>query len=76
MNHLFFPGFGFGAGFITGRGIGLGIGLRIGASSTTPLGGRRNLREANPEPVGILAGHCDGITYIDPKVYFTDPSTQ
>ena len=29
---------------------------------------RRNLREDNPIPVGILAGHVSGITYIDPKV--------
>lgn len=28
---------------------------------------RRTLRESEPQPVGILAGHIDGITYIDPK---------
>lgn len=28
---------------------------------------RRTLCEAYPKPVGILAGHEDGITYIDPK---------
>ncbi|CAL8135582.1 unnamed protein product [Orchesella dallaii] len=28
---------------------------------------RRTLRESDPQPVGILAGHIDGITYIDPK---------
>lgn len=28
---------------------------------------RRTLRDDNPLPVGVLAGHCDGITYIDPK---------
>ncbi|CAL1531011.1 unnamed protein product [Lymnaea stagnalis] len=28
---------------------------------------RRTLREERPVPVGILAGHCDGITYIDSK---------
>jgi DDB1- and CUL4-associated factor 11 len=27
----------------------------------------RTLNESNPKPVGILAGHMDGITYIDPK---------
>ncbi len=29
---------------------------------------RRILSEASPRPVGVLAGHKDGITYIDPKV--------
>ena len=24
-------------------------------------------RESRPRPVGTLAGHADGITYIDPK---------
>ena len=28
---------------------------------------RRALRETDPVPVGLLAGHIDGITYIDPK---------
>ncbi len=28
---------------------------------------RRSLRESDPRPVGILAGHIDGITYIDPR---------
>lgn len=28
---------------------------------------RRSLRESNPVPVGVLAGHVDGITYIDPR---------
>ena len=28
---------------------------------------RRALRETDPVPVGVLAGHIDGITYIDPK---------
>ena len=28
---------------------------------------RRALRESNPVPVGVLAGHLDGITYIDPR---------
>lgn len=28
---------------------------------------RRTLKEGNPQPVGILAGHYDGVTYIDPK---------
>ncbi|XP_015127239.1 DDB1- and CUL4-associated factor 11 isoform X2 [Diachasma alloeum] len=28
---------------------------------------RRTLNEANPHPVGILAGHTDGITYVDPR---------
>ncbi|XP_059138645.1 DDB1- and CUL4-associated factor 11-like isoform X2 [Physella acuta] len=28
---------------------------------------RRTLREERPVPVGIMAGHCDGITYIDTK---------
>ncbi|ODN00691.1 DDB1- and CUL4-associated factor 11 [Orchesella cincta] len=28
---------------------------------------RRTLRESDPQPVGILAGHIDGITYIDAK---------
>ncbi len=28
---------------------------------------RRALRESDPRPMGILAGHVDGITYIDPK---------
>eukprot|EP00090_Calanus_glacialis_P045668 TRINITY_DN863_c0_g1_i4.p1 TRINITY_DN863_c0_g1~~TRINITY_DN863_c0_g1_i4.p1 ORF type:complete len:527 (-),score=158.04 TRINITY_DN863_c0_g1_i4:73-1653(-) len=28
---------------------------------------RRALREDDPRPVGVLAGHVDGITYIDPK---------
>ncbi|OWF53520.1 DDB1- and CUL4-associated factor 11 [Mizuhopecten yessoensis] len=28
---------------------------------------RRTLREENPIPVGVLAGHSDGITYIDSK---------
>ncbi|XP_059485876.1 DDB1- and CUL4-associated factor 11 [Neocloeon triangulifer] len=27
----------------------------------------RTLNESNPKPVGILAGHMDGITFIDPK---------
>lgn len=28
---------------------------------------RRTLREEHPVPVGTLAGHYDGVTYIDPK---------
>eukprot|EP00094_Tigriopus_californicus_P011468 TCALIF_11073-PA protein Name:"Similar to DCAF11 DDB1- and CUL4-associated factor 11 (Pongo abelii)" AED:0.19 eAED:0.19 QI:0/0/0/0.66/1/1/6/0/587 len=28
---------------------------------------RRSLRESQPKPVGVLAGHVDGITYIDAK---------
>jgi len=28
---------------------------------------RRALREDNPVPVGVLAGHIDGITYVDPR---------
>jgi WD repeat-containing protein 23 len=28
---------------------------------------RRALRESDPKPVGVLAGHVDGITFIDPK---------
>ncbi|XP_070537289.1 DDB1- and CUL4-associated factor 11-like [Ptychodera flava] len=28
---------------------------------------RRTLQEANPQPVGMFAGHTDGITYIDSK---------
>ncbi|XP_033223372.1 DDB1- and CUL4-associated factor 11 isoform X2 [Belonocnema kinseyi] len=28
---------------------------------------RRMLSESDPHPVGILAGHMDGITYIDPR---------
>jgi len=28
---------------------------------------RRALREDDPRPVGVLAGHVDGITYIDPR---------
>ena len=28
---------------------------------------RRSLRESNPEPVGVFAGHSDGITFIDAK---------
>lgn len=28
---------------------------------------RRCLNETNPEPIGILVGHLDGITYIDSK---------
>ena len=28
---------------------------------------RRSLRESNPRPVGVFAGHRDGLTYIDPR---------
>merc|ERR1719228_62780 len=28
---------------------------------------RRALREDNPKPVGVLAGHVDGIAFLDPK---------
>lgn len=28
---------------------------------------RRTLNETDPHPVGLLAGHMDGITYIDPR---------
>lgn len=28
---------------------------------------RRTLNETYPKPVGVLAGHMDGITYIDPR---------
>ncbi|RWS27205.1 DDB1- and CUL4-associated factor 11-like isoform X2, partial [Leptotrombidium deliense] len=28
---------------------------------------RRTLNESNPKAVGIFAGHCDGVTYIDSK---------
>ena len=28
---------------------------------------RRSLREDSPKPVGVLAGHVDGIAYISPK---------
>ena len=31
---------------------------------------RRTLKEEHPVPVGTLAGHLDGITYIDPKVSY------
>ena len=31
---------------------------------------RRCLSETNPTPVGILAGHKDGITFIDTKVLY------
>ena len=30
---------------------------------------RRNLLESAPTPVGIFAGHKDGITFIDSKVH-------
>ena len=29
---------------------------------------RRALRQEEPTPVGVLAGHSDGVTYIDPKM--------
>ena len=29
---------------------------------------RRTLSENNPVPVGVMAGHVDGITFIDSKV--------
>lgn len=28
---------------------------------------RRTLNESNPKPVGVLAGHLDGITFIDSR---------
>jgi len=28
---------------------------------------RRSLREDDPRPVGVLAGHVDGITFVDPR---------
>ncbi|XP_033331804.1 DDB1- and CUL4-associated factor 11 [Megalopta genalis] len=28
---------------------------------------RRTLNESSPHPVGVLAGHMDGITYVDPR---------
>jgi len=28
---------------------------------------RRSLRENNPKPVGVLAGHVDGIAFVDPR---------
>jgi len=28
---------------------------------------RRSLREDNPKPVGVLAGHVDGIAFLDPR---------
>ncbi|KAF4532424.1 hypothetical protein B566_EDAN003877 [Ephemera danica] len=28
---------------------------------------RRTLSESHPKPVGVLAGHMDGLTYIDPR---------
>jgi len=28
---------------------------------------RRTLRESEPKPVGVLAGHIDGITFVDSK---------
>ena len=28
---------------------------------------RRSLREDSPKPVGVLAGHVDGVAYISPK---------
>ena len=28
---------------------------------------RRTLNEESPEPVGVLAGHADGVTFIDSK---------
>lgn len=28
---------------------------------------RRTWNESDPHPVGVLAGHMDGITYIDPR---------
>lgn len=31
---------------------------------------RRTLKEAEATPVGVLAGHSDGITFIDTKVSF------
>jgi len=29
---------------------------------------RRSLREVNPQPCAVMAGHLDGITFIDSKV--------
>ena len=37
---------------------------------------RRSLRESNPQPVGIFAGHKDGITFIDSKVGSYSSSSQ
>ena len=34
----------------------------------TQVWDRRSLSETNPQPVGVLAGHMDGITFIDTKV--------
>ena len=33
---------------------------------------RRTLRENSPVPVGVMAGHVDGVTYIDTKVGVLD----
>lgn len=35
---------------------------------------RRTLREHSPQPVGVLAGHRDGITFIHSKVSHTHTS--
>jgi hypothetical protein len=35
--------------------------------SVTQIWDRRSLRESNPQPVGVLAGHTDGITYLDTR---------
>lgn len=34
---------------------------------------RRTLSDSNTKPVGVLAGHMDGITYIDSKVTLISP---
>jgi hypothetical protein len=35
--------------------------------TVTQIWDRRSLRESNPQPVGVLAGHTDGITYLDTR---------
>jgi hypothetical protein len=40
---------------------------RCSECSVTQIWDRRSLRESNPQPVGVLAGHTDGITYLDTR---------
>jgi hypothetical protein len=40
---------------------------RSSECSVTQIWDRRSLRESNPQPVGVLAGHTDGITYLDTR---------
>lgn len=43
------------------------ISINVTKKNSLQVWDRRSLREDNPQPCGVLAGHMGGITYVDPR---------